>query len=889
MPRTASTPGQDRLLHCSPERTVYVAADPNGEPFVRKVFVRGSLADAEREVRIGRLLAGHDVVAYRSAGLDEATHRPAVTMQWHDGTDLARLVAAHGALRAAEACAVLAPVARTLAAMHDLRSAEAPAGLCHGDVKPTNLLRTASTTLLLDFEHARPIGAGAAIDGAAGAQFTGGTRGFAPPEAERGATPSAPFDVYGLGASLRWLLRGGGNHDLPQAPAVDLLLRACLDPDPQQRPSAAMVAEALGELAAAAAADPVEAALHEQARGELAAAAARLQSAPAGDHRTRLVQWIERQRRVLTHLPDLARPPATAPTEPAAVQRELHRVTRALRWFPRAEALLQRRQQLLATAGQLLADAAARNGVERRAEEFERALAWLRDLTRLLDDADRQPGGCPRSLGDDPRTIGLLQRDPRAFLHQLAQQTDAARDELAAEAEAITAAEQRLDLAQAERALEQMAARRGGSAPSVARRRDRLHRLAFYLDRIARALPNVDRVQQQWDATALRPLQEFVTGIAAMALRRDTGDGTAGVVGLRSLQVTLVNLVEEFPHLYAQAGPALDALSASLAHTTDQAWELLADAQQKLGSAPVPVRPLQLVLGRLDTWRILEALVDRPERPRGRLQDGIETLRLQLEQARATRDRLAHGAEQALARGHWTTGLFDMERAVAGLQPGDPHEEAEAVRLRERLQRARRMKEEVEQAVRRNVELATLYGSLQDDAGSSFAARVQALAERRDCLHFLAMQLPGERGSLYAADLRQVETQIAIEETADAETQLDRSDDIEARLGIARAALLRLETTAGAAFGSAGGEAPGRLQRLADHWRTVVTRCQGDLDRRTAEVAARRRHRRRLLAMAVGATLVSATAIGFAARAWWGGSTAVAAPKGDDHAPTQGR
>lgn len=193
--------------------------------------------------------------------------------------------------------------------------------------------------------------------------------------------------------------------------------------------------------------------------------------------------------------------------------------------------------------------------------------------------------------------------------------------------------------------------------------------------------------------------------------------------------------------------PALDALSHALEHSTDQAWSQLADSQQKLQAVPVPVRPIQIALGRLDTLRILEAFVDRPERPRSHLLDGLESLRLALEQARDARSSRAR-AEQALARGHWTTGLFDMERAVAGLNQADENDREEAQRLQDRLAEARRRKQEIEAVVRRNVELATRYGMLQDEASSSFADRLQTLADRRDGLLFLAMNLPAERGAL---------------------------------------------------------------------------------------------------------------------------------------------
>jgi serine/threonine protein kinase len=163
---------------------VYLSSDSaSGLPLVTKIYVAGSMAEAEGEFAMARLAAGAGVVVYRSVGIDAAANRPCVTSNFETGTDLDRLVAEFGSLPAALACRLLAPVAATLARLHALRVQDAPAGLCHGDVKPRNLLRTATTTLLLDFEHARPISASHRADAVA---FTGGSHGSAPPEATQG-------------------------------------------------------------------------------------------------------------------------------------------------------------------------------------------------------------------------------------------------------------------------------------------------------------------------------------------------------------------------------------------------------------------------------------------------------------------------------------------------------------------------------------------------------------------------------------------------------------------------------------------------------------------------------------------------------------------------------
>lgn len=863
MQRTAA-PGSERLLHCSPERTLFVTTDAaSGARVVTKVLVRGSQADAEREVAMGRL-AGHlGVVQYLGAGTDGPSARPCVTTQLHEGTNLDSLAGSVGAVPASTAARLLQPVAVTLAAMHALRGAETPAGLGHGDVKPTNLLAAGSTTLLLDFEHAQPLGSGRRGAGA----FTGGTLAFAPPEASLGTAPDASFDVYGLGATLRWLLEGGMGARLPQDPDLVQLVESCTAPDPHRRPPAAVVAEALGELGARLAHDPAEQALAACAIGDLAGARTTLATVASTDpRRGPLQRLLERRQRLLRLLPALLTIPEAVPTEPGALLRELRTAQRILARFPRHPGALRWRQRLRQAIGALLAGAAAHTATLRRAEDFEAARTWLDDSLRLAALALALPGGCPIPTTDDPRSVGMLQREPQRFLHQQLRELELGRIDLQAAAAAITAAEERLDLAAAEAAIDRMAALHGGASPTAARRRDQLHRLTFYLQRTARAHANIERLGQLWDANALAPLRQLVAACGATADRTTRHEPASGPVGLRSVQVTLVNLVEEFPHLASQAGAALEALSEALEHTTDQAWELLATAQQQLQSQPVPVRPLQLALGRLDTFRILEAFVDRPDRPRSNLQDGIESLRLALEQARATRDRLTHGAEQAIARGHWTTGLFDMERAVAGLNPNDEHDHVEAQRLRDRLAEARRRKQEVEAAVRRNVELATSYATLQDEPDSSFAVRLQVLGERRDCLHFLAMHLPAERGSLYSRDLREVETLIALEQAGLAETELDGTEEPVARLRLARATLERLG--ASSTVTDLGNELPGRLLRLIEHWRTVATMCQRDVERVHQEAAGRQRQRRRLVGGGLGAAAISVVAFLIGSNLW---------------------
>jgi len=689
-----------------------------------------------------------------------------------------------------------------------------------------------------------------------------GTPGFASPEACVGAVPSAAIDVFGLGATLRWMLTGGHSTTLPQDAEIEDLIGACTADDPRARPNAASVAKTLAALTLRLGDDPEEAILTRLAAGE------RLEFVSDSSRHAAMQRLAARQRRLLATFPNLLEVPDTVPTTPAGLLKALHNAQRALRHFPQHGPTLQWRGKIADAARKLLASAAGTISGRQREEEYEDAERWLEDTVRLTRALLQLPCRHPIPGTADPRTAGQLQRDPIAFLQQLQNQLGEAKAELDSAIAVIDSAEKRLDLVAAEAAIDAMAERYGGSSPTAARRRDQLHRLAFYLDRVASAQPNVERLGQSWDKNALAALAQFVADCARPPYHL-SGNDLSTPLGLRSLQVTLVNLAEEFPHLYVRSGPPLDALTGALQHTSDLAWELVVEARRHLDTVPVPVRPMQIMLGRLDTFRILEALIDRPEHPRSQLLDSIESLRLKFEQARSARDQLAVGAEHAMSRGHWTTGLFDMERAVAGLNPNDDAEREEARRLEERLAEARLKKRELEVAVRRNVELGNHYGMLQDDATSSFQERLEALTKRRNYLQFLTVNLPAERAQLYARDLREVELQIAFQQAGLAETEFDATEDPAERLQLARDTLERLESSPSTA--EFGDEPPGRLQRLLEHWRTVILQCQRDEQRQQAERELRGRTRRRMIAGGVFSLVVTLTAVGWAAGPWlWG-------------------
>ena len=133
-------------------------------------------------------------------------------------------------------------------------------GLLHLDLKPTNIISEAGIAKLIDLSVARPPGS---------APAGVGTRQYLAPEQARGGVLGPPADVWGIGAVLyaastkfrpfygldeetkypQLETRAapvGSRRRLPRrlADSID----AALEPDPEQRPSVAELADVLGEL-----------------------------------------------------------------------------------------------------------------------------------------------------------------------------------------------------------------------------------------------------------------------------------------------------------------------------------------------------------------------------------------------------------------------------------------------------------------------------------------------------------------------------------------------------------------------------------------------------------------------------------------------------------------
>lgn len=181
----------------------------------------------------------HDHLVPLRSVVPLADGRVALVFDLVRGVQLHGLVRARGHLRPGEVVTVVTPVCEAVAAVH-------AAGGLHADLSPGNVVVTPDgRPVLLDLGSARLAGQaeGEAV----------GTPGFVAPEVRLGSDPSEASDVYALGALAWFCVTGNGAPDTLQrldpqtvashvGPELGPLVAACLDPDPDLRPSAAELA-----------------------------------------------------------------------------------------------------------------------------------------------------------------------------------------------------------------------------------------------------------------------------------------------------------------------------------------------------------------------------------------------------------------------------------------------------------------------------------------------------------------------------------------------------------------------------------------------------------------------------------------------------------------------
>ncbi|MGW6585553.1 bifunctional serine/threonine-protein kinase/ABC transporter substrate-binding protein [Streptomyces globisporus] len=260
---------------------VYLGRTDAGALAAIKVILPEHAGDEEFRTRFRREAEAARRVdspwAVSVTGADTEGERPWLATEFVPGSTLSDVVARRGPLPVRSVTVLARLLARALAVVH-------AAGLVHRDVKPGNVLLTASGPRLIDFGIARTADATALT-------ATGlivGTPGFLPPEQVSGggvagdagavgATESAgptgsAGDVFSLGCLLAYAATGrppfGGGavdavlyrtvHDAPDLDGIDdaplrALLDRCLAKDPGERPAAADLDTLIAEGAPAGA------------------------------------------------------------------------------------------------------------------------------------------------------------------------------------------------------------------------------------------------------------------------------------------------------------------------------------------------------------------------------------------------------------------------------------------------------------------------------------------------------------------------------------------------------------------------------------------------------------------------------------------------------------
>ncbi|MBV7698332.1 PQQ-binding-like beta-propeller repeat protein [Streptomyces sp. TRM70350] len=240
---------------------VYLGRTPGGRLVAVKLVREHFGADTHyrarfrREVAAARTVTGTFTAPVLDADPDATV--PWLVMEYLPGLSLREAVDTFGALPPRALRLLAAALAEALAGIHR-------AGLAHRDLKPGNIMLTASGPRLIDFGIARPLDA---TEITLPGTFLG-TPGFMSPEQASGGLAGPAGDVFSLGAVLAYAATGRPPFDAVDRAATlervrlaraDLdgiedrrlraLVAACLRREPERRPSAAALLHRLGEPA----------------------------------------------------------------------------------------------------------------------------------------------------------------------------------------------------------------------------------------------------------------------------------------------------------------------------------------------------------------------------------------------------------------------------------------------------------------------------------------------------------------------------------------------------------------------------------------------------------------------------------------------------------------
>jgi eukaryotic-like serine/threonine-protein kinase len=235
---------------------VYLAEGPRGRVALK--MIRAELVDDpdcrtrfQREIQACLRVSGAHTA--RLVDFELEADRPWLATEFIDGLDLDQWVSAHGPLPDTDQLALATGLAEALASIH-------AAGLVHRDLKPSNVVWTDDGPRVIDFgivatADARPL--------TVAGQFIG-TPLWSSPEQAAGGEATAAADVFTWGRLLCFAATGvrpfgTGRPDVDDdrvAAPLRALIRRALAREPEQRPSAQALHDALTDGADASTVRP---------------------------------------------------------------------------------------------------------------------------------------------------------------------------------------------------------------------------------------------------------------------------------------------------------------------------------------------------------------------------------------------------------------------------------------------------------------------------------------------------------------------------------------------------------------------------------------------------------------------------------------------------------
>ena len=241
---------------------VFLGLSPGGRPAAVKAIRAELASDPQFRTRFGQEVAAarrvSGVFTAMVVGADADGPVPWLATAYVAGPSLAEAVDGDGPLPEESLLALAAGLAESLVAIH-------AAGVVHRDLKPSNVLLAEDGPRVIDFGISHAAESSALTQ--TGVVF--GSPRFMSPEQAVGAEVGPPGDIFSLGAVLAFAATGHGPfgsgtmasllyrvvHETPDLDGVPATVRPlvehCLAKDPAQRPTAAGVLAAVGELQAA--------------------------------------------------------------------------------------------------------------------------------------------------------------------------------------------------------------------------------------------------------------------------------------------------------------------------------------------------------------------------------------------------------------------------------------------------------------------------------------------------------------------------------------------------------------------------------------------------------------------------------------------------------------